>query len=214
MGLPARCGPAGTTDCCETLPVPGGTFLRDYDVGGDTMFKMMPAQATVNGFWLDKYEVTVGRYRAFVLASQGTQQSAPAAGAGARGLNDLANQAGWEAAWNANLPSDSIAQLASLKCDAHETWTDVAGANESLPINCITWYDAMAFCIWDGGFLPTEAEWNYAAAGGDEQRAYPWSNAAELARNRLQLCELRPRPDFCTNHRPARRRVGKRVADW
>src|SRR5690606_9999019 len=33
-------------------------------------------------------------------------------------------------------------------------------------------------CAWDGGYLATEAEWNYAAAGGDEQRYYPWSEPA------------------------------------
>lgn len=32
--------------------------------------------------------------------------------------------------------------------------------------------------MWDGGYLPTEAEWNYAATGGDQQRAYPWSDPA------------------------------------
>jgi formylglycine-generating enzyme len=58
------------------------------------------------------------------------------------------------------------------------TWTDAPGSNENRPMNCVTWYEAMAFCIWDGGYLPTEAEWNYSAAGGNEQRAYPWSNPA------------------------------------
>jgi formylglycine-generating enzyme required for sulfatase activity len=56
------------------------------------------------------------------------------------------------------------------------TWTNVSGANEKLPINCVNAFEAFAFCIWDGGFLPSEAEWEYAAAGGSQQRAYPWGS--------------------------------------
>jgi formylglycine-generating enzyme len=40
----------------------------------------------------------------------------------------------------------------------------------------VTWFEAYAFCIWDGGFLPTEAEWNFAASGGAEQRIFPWGS--------------------------------------
>ncbi|WP_438023210.1 formylglycine-generating enzyme family protein [Sorangium sp. So ce233] len=51
------------------------------------------------------------------------------------------------------------------------------GENEARPIRCVSWSVAFAFCAWDGGRLPTEAEWNHASAGGSEQREYPWGNA-------------------------------------
>lgn len=129
--------------------------------------------ATISNFRLDKYEVTVARFRAFVNAGMGTQTSPPTAGAGAHAKIP---GSGWDANWNTFLAENPAALAAAMRCDAtFETWTDMPGANENRPANCLTWYEAMAFCAWDGGYLPTEAEWNLAAAGGDEQRAYPWS---------------------------------------
>ena len=173
-GLAATCGPSGSGDCCATLLVPGGTFYRSYD-GVDN--KDMSYPATVSDFYFDKYEITVGRFRQFVSAGMGTQANPPAPGAGA---NPLIPGSGWDSTWNTNLPANGAALIAARKCfgglGENITWTDTAGSNESKPMNCIDWYTAFAFCAWDGGRLPTEAEWNYAASGGSEQRYYPWSS--------------------------------------
>ena len=109
-------------------------------------------------------------------AGGGTQTSPPAADAGA---HPKITGSGWNSTWNTRLAADPNSLEAALKCDStYQTWTDTAGSNENMPMNCIDWYEAFAFCAWDGGRLATEAEWNYAASGGSEQRYYPWSNPA------------------------------------
>jgi sulfatase modifying factor 1 len=179
VGLPTTCGPTASDDCCSTAEaIPGGTFYRSYDVAIDGMYPSTSYPATVGGFRLDKYEVTVGRFRAFVEAGRGTQVAPPAVAVGAHAK---ISGSGWDASWNVALVADSLALIAGIKCNSTgQTWTDAPSGNEDLPMSCVTWYEAFAFCAWDGGYLPTEAEWNYAAAGGSEQRAYPWSSPASL----------------------------------
>jgi formylglycine-generating enzyme required for sulfatase activity len=176
----AGCGPSKES-CCASPRVAGGEFHRSYDgVSTNGASKAFPA--TISDVALDRFEVTVGRFRPFVEAVT-TQGWHPAAGAGKHshlhggGIDDGA-EPGWDASWNAELATSAKDWSTNLACTPKTaTWTGSAGAGDDHPVNCVDWYEAYAFCIWDGGFLPSEAEWNYAAAGGAEQRAYPWSAA-------------------------------------
>jgi formylglycine-generating enzyme required for sulfatase activity len=146
------------------------------------------ADASISTFFLDKYDVTVGRFRQFVNAvvppgdGEVPHGYVPPAGSGRHthlngGLGllntatGLPGEPGWLSKDNAYLTPTNT-NLTT--CEPWATWTPLAGARENLPINCVNWYEAYAFCIWDGGFLPTDAEWEYAISGGSEQREYPW----------------------------------------
>ncbi|MGH7434720.1 MAG: formylglycine-generating enzyme family protein [Polyangiaceae bacterium] len=155
--------------------------------------------ATVSDFRLDKYLVTVGRFRQFAKAWNNGSGYTPLPGSGKHihlnaglGLLDVAVDAGvaYETGWLAADDSNVAPTNANLSCASNNgeaTWTSAAGANERLPINCVSWYEAYAFCIWDGGFLPSEAEWGYAAAGGAEQREYPWGSMAPGVDNQYAI---------------------------
>jgi len=180
-----NCGPGGrgTESCCTSLPVTGGTFYRTFSNDG-TGPTGEADPATVSGFRLDKYLVTVGRFRQFVDAWNAG--FTPPAGSGkhvhlnaGRGLVDVAappGASGYEAGWQTSDNAAVAPTDENLSCEGDATWTSAPGTQENLPINCVNWVEAQAFCIWDQAFLPSEAEWGYAAAGGQEQREYPWGS--------------------------------------
>jgi formylglycine-generating enzyme required for sulfatase activity len=146
--------------------VPGGTFNRDNNAS---------YPATVDTFVLDRFEVTVGRFRKFFAQYPGNQ---PAGGAGKN--TNVSSDPGWDPKWNMSTYTYSTAaQLDSAirNTSTSGAWIDWTLGDDDLPMNCIDWYEAYEFCIWDGGRLPTELEWNYAAAGGSDQRPYPWSTS-------------------------------------
>jgi len=196
---PSCSGMTGTEcqgeSCCSSLLVPGGTFPmgRGTEIcsdcnGGCLSGRMCESDeqpehsATVSDFYLDKYEVTVSRFEPFVgaivtgwrpQAGQGANVAVESAQGIARGAT------GWQSTWDSQLAREPGEFNHRLDCEPdYHTWTQPPQVGRVFPINCVDWFEAFAFCIWDEGRLPTEAEWEYAAAGGDQNRLYSWGSSA------------------------------------
>jgi hypothetical protein len=122
-GLPPTCGPSGNESCCASSVVAGGTYKRSNDAA---------YPATVSAFRLDRFEITVGRFRQFVA---GYPMNKPAVGAGG---HPLIAESGWQAGWDASLAADQAGLKTAVICSGSSwTWTDTAGGNENKPMNCL-----------------------------------------------------------------------------
>ena len=186
-GIAETCGPTSNADCCASVSVTGGLFNRIPNAASDTT-GLSKAPAHVTSFHLDAFEVTVARFRAFVQEKSqgnGTQVFPPAAGTGVNPHVDpsITSMPGysWSTSWNTNLATNTSALVTALQTGTlgvDYTYQSTPGPEDNVPVNRVTWFEAFAFCAWDGGWLPAENEWLYAATGGTHYQVWPWSTVS------------------------------------
>jgi formylglycine-generating enzyme required for sulfatase activity len=175
--------------------IPGGQFTMGTDDGGNSWPAERPAhQVKVNGFWMDKTEVTNADFAKFVKATNyiTTAETTPT-------LEDIMSQVPpgtppppKEALVPGALvftPPDHPVELN----DESQWWMWVPQADwkhpegpgtnidgkDKYPVAMVSWLDAQAYAKWAGKRLPTEAEWERAARGGLEKNTFAWGNEFE-----------------------------------
>ncbi len=139
----------------------------------------------LNGFYIDIYPVRNREFAQFVDATNYVTES---------------EHFGWSFVFEGDLPESANRELQAVS--GAEWWKRIEGADwrhpegpdsdinarAEHPVVQVSWNDATAYAKWAGKRLPTEAEWEYAARGGLEQKLYPWGD--ELSPDGRHLCNI------------------------
>lgn len=145
----------------EMVLVPTGCFQMGND-------ESLPEEQPVHQiciekpFWIDRSEVTVSQFVDFLNGQP----------------EEVDSYDRWRHVWA--MSSDLIhVQIAK----EGQSWYPLKGEDQR-PLEHVTWIGATEYCAWREARLPTEAEWEFAARGPDNN-LYPWGN--EIIRDNIVI---------------------------
>ncbi|CAN5358574.1 formylglycine-generating enzyme family protein [soil metagenome] len=181
-GAPAAADPGAGAEPPGMVWIPGGPFRMGSDEGNPDERPIH--KVILDGFWLDETEVTNAQFGEFVAATGYVSfAERPVDPNDFPGVPPEMLKAGAVVFRRPDAPTDPRDQMAYWDYRIGASWrqpegpgSDVANRMD-LPVVNVVWEDAAAYANWAGKRLPTEAEWEYAARGGESGQNYPWGNA-------------------------------------